>query len=227
MKQRIEQHIMVLLGNKPDGYVMTEQRLYMIMFLYEGKDEQGKCRINLFNFQKGMTLPYSDRLFRAFRNPQYIKGCWISDERGCRLTEKGRRWFREAITRLNTTRFKKLSAEYAEILLNTEGTTDYELELVIQLKHYKWIIQAGVDPTEELNEVDGGYNKPITHSQIKHLIDTNQIGEIEKMSNKFDYTMQQVRKAMFVAMNMNKKIAIKDYINNQNEQQQKQSQQQS
>lgn len=207
MKERIEEHLLLLLGNKPVGYFISEQRLYMLMFLNEGRDESGKYRNNLFHFQRGKELPYSDRLFRAFRNPRYFKMCWVIDEhRGCYLTETGRKKFAEMITKGKTKRFKNISVEYAEIFLKTQNTTDYELEKIIQLKFFKWIEVGGVDPTQEAPE--NPFSETVTHGQLKSIYKKGDVDTLSKIADSYDHVTQQIRQATFLHMAKSKQNVL-------------------
>lgn len=205
MKQRIEEHILLLLGNKPPQEIVSEQRLYMIMFLNDGADQYGKYRTSLFDFKRGKELPYSDRLFRAFRNPRFHRLCWVLDEhRGCRLTETGRKRFSEIIVKGRASRFKKISSQYAEIFLSIENTTDYELEKVIQLKYYKWVEVGGVDPMQEAPPKEGLLGEELTHNQMQNILQSGNKELIEKIANSYDHTTQQLRKATFLSMSQSR-----------------------
>lgn len=135
-----------MLGNKPEKRVITQKTALMIMFLFSQKNPGAK----MYGFKKGIELPESKLLTQIIRNPRYYKDCWIMDNLGLRLTKKGYSEYLGILESHNNIHYMNINDKFGEIF-SRMGTlvTDYDIELMIQLKHWQWITVGNADPLEE------------------------------------------------------------------------------
>jgi len=139
MNAEIENHIIVMLGVKPIGLVMTEKMLYIFFFLLTESREYSKFRKKLYHFRKGAELPESPILQKCLRDPTVSnRECWEITEYGISLTQKGR----DKLKYLQR-REGKIAEEFRRVYTAAGPLIiEYELERYIQFKHPNWCMNT-------------------------------------------------------------------------------------
>lgn len=140
MNKEVERHIILLLGmasrnsNPKDNLILNEKLLYMVFFL--STDENKNLRRKVYHFNKGIYIPDSPILRDCLKSPGWYKECWVMDETGIHLTQKGIEVFRKLLTW-----YKEVAQSFSKTVndIVKVGLSDNQLEHYIQLKYPLWV----------------------------------------------------------------------------------------